>query len=364
MSVATLLEEESTPDLSQALSPIVIWGAGAIGGAIGASFIESGRSVIFVDNVAEHVAAINLHGLRITGPLGDKTLQAEAYLPEQLEGRYSCVLLAVKSHHTAAAIHQIAPLLAAEGFVVSMQNGLNERVIADVIGVERTVGAFLNFGADFIEPGVIHHGGRGAVVIGELDGVTRPRTEELYSLLLNFDPAAILSPNIWGFLWAKMIYGALLYATALTDDSIADVLAMPQFRPLLTALARELGAVAHAQGIVLQGFDGFDPQAFLPEASEEHTQQSFDAMVAHNRRSAKSHSGIWRDLAVRKRQTEIDAQIAPAIDIGIGFNLPMPLTTRLVELIHRVERGELAQTQSTLAMLEINDAGNPYAKSV
>ncbi|MCC3703793.1 2-dehydropantoate 2-reductase [Rouxiella badensis] len=359
MSVATQLEEESYPEQPQALAPLVIWGAGAIGGAIGASFIEAGQPVIFVDNVAEHVAAINLHGLRITGPMGDKTVHAQAFLPEQLEGLHCGVLLAVKSHHTAAAIHQIAPLLAPEGYVVSMQNGLNERVIADVIGAERTVGAFLNFGADFLEPGVIHHGGRGAVVIGELDGITRPRTEALYRLLQHFDPAAVLTPNIWGFLWAKMIYGALLFATALTDDSIADVLAMPRFRPVLTQLAREIGAVAHAQNILLEGFDGFDPSAFLPNATPEHTQQSFDDMVAHNRRSAKSHSGIWRDLAVRKRQTEIDAQIAPAIDIGIGFNLPMPLTTRLVQLIHRVERGELPQAFETLARLELHETGTP-----
>ncbi|MDE1188933.1 MAG: 2-dehydropantoate 2-reductase [Pantoea sp.] len=341
----------------QTPAPLVIWGAGAIGGAIGASFIDAGQPVIFVDNVAEHVMAINQRGLRITGPLGDKVVQAQAFLPEQLEGSFRCVLLAVKSHHTAAAILQIVPHLAPDGFVVSMQNGLNERVIADEIGIERTVGAFLNFGADFLEPGVIHHGGRGAVVIGELDGVTRPRTATLYSLLQQFDAAAILTPNIWGFLWAKMIYGALLFATALSDDSIADVLAMPRFRPVLTALAREIGSVAHAQNIVLEGFDGFDPSAFLPDASPEHTRQSFEDMVAHNRRSAKSHSGIWRDLAVRKRQTEIDAQIAPAIDIGRGFDLPMPLTTQLVHLIHRIERGELPQSLATLALLEINETG-------
>jgi 2-dehydropantoate 2-reductase len=154
-----------------------------------------------------------------------------------------------------------------------------------------------------------------------------------------------------------MIYGALLFATALSDDSIADVLAMPRFRPVLTALAREIGSVAHAQNIVLEGFDGFDPSAFLPDASPEHTRQSFEDMVAHNRRSAKSHSGIWRDLAVRKRQTEIDAQIAPAIDIGCGYGLAMPLTTQLVQLIHRIERGELPQSIATLALLEINATG-------
>ncbi|ERK13810.1 2-dehydropantoate 2-reductase [Pantoea sp. AS-PWVM4] len=357
MSVVTQPETALSPAVPQSQDPLVIWGAGAIGGVIGAAFIAAGQPVIFVDNVAEHVAAINLQGLRITGPLGEKVVRAQAFLPEQLTGHYRCVLLAVKSHHTAGAIQQIAPHLAPEGFVVSLQNGLNERVIADSIGVDRTVGAFLNFGADFLEPGVIHHGGRGAVVIGELDGIARPRTEMLHRLLLNVDAAAILTPNIWGFLWAKMIYGALLFATALTNDSIADVLAMPRFRPVLTALAQEIGSVAHAQHIVLQGFDGFDPAAFLPDASPDHTRQSFDDMVAHNRRSAKSHSGIWRDLAVRKRQTEIDAQIAPAIAIGLSVNVPMPLTSRLVQLIHEVEQGMLPQTQATLVLLESNETG-------
>jgi len=152
---------------------MVIWGAGAIGGVIGAAFIRAGQPVIFVDNVAEHVAAINQQGLKITGPMGDFTIAAQAFLPEQLVGEFDCILLAVKSHHTDAAMADIAPHLAAQGCVVSLQNGLNEHRIAEVVGVERTVGAFLNFGADFLEPGVIHHGGRGAVVIGELDGVTR-----------------------------------------------------------------------------------------------------------------------------------------------------------------------------------------------
>ncbi|QWA09861.1 ketopantoate reductase family protein [Sodalis ligni] len=336
-------------------APWVIWGAGAIGGAIGAAFADAGEKVIFVDSVAEHVAAINRDGLRITGPLGDRCVRAPAFLPEemaqQFPGKLGAVLLAVKSHHTRGAMETIAPLLTPQGYVVSLQNGLNETVIAEFIGKQRTVGAFLNFGADFLEPGVIHLGGRGAVVIGELDGVTLPRTETLFRLLQKFEPNAVLTANIWGYLWSKIIYGALLFATALTDDSIADVLAMEEYRPVLTALAREIGAVAAAKGIVLLPFDGFDPLAFLPDATPETTARSFNDMVAHNRRSAKSHSGIWRDLAVRKRQTEVDAQIAPVIPIGAGCGIEMPLTARLVELIHRIEKGELPQTQATLALL-------------
>ncbi|OPA99798.1 2-dehydropantoate 2-reductase [Pseudomonas fluorescens] len=332
-------------------APIVIWGAGAIGAAIAAALVQLDEPVILVDNAVAHVAAINANGLTITGPLIEGTFKVQALLPEQLQGRFERIFLAVKSHHTAGAIEQILPHLADDGYVVSMQNGLNEHVIAAKIGAERTLGAFLNFGADLLEPGVIHYGGRGAVVVGELDGAPRARTEALHRLLLSFDSAAVLTPNIWGYLWAKLIYGAQLFATALTDDSIADVLAMPAFRPVLTALAREIASVAAAEGVTLQTFDGFDPSAFALDASAQRTAQSFDDMVAHNRRSLKSHSGIWRDLAVHKRKTEIDAQIAPAITIGATHGLDLPVTRRLVELIHDVEQGLRPQSLDTLALL-------------
>ncbi len=84
-------------------TPILIWGAGAIGGTLGASFIRAGHEVIFVDNAADHVAAINAKGLRIDGPIYQDIVKAKAYLPEELEGTYDRIFLCVKAHHTAAA---------------------------------------------------------------------------------------------------------------------------------------------------------------------------------------------------------------------------------------------------------------------
>ena len=80
--------------------------------------------------------------------------------------------------------------------------------------------------------------------------------------------------------------------------------------------AQEVAAVAAAEQVRLEPFDGFDPAAFTAGASADALARSFADMVAFNRRSAKSHSGIWRDLAVRKRRTEIDAQIGPIVAIG------------------------------------------------
>ena len=330
---------------------VLVWGAGAIGGSIGAALIRAGHDVLLVDRDPAHVEAMNARGLEIVGPIAPCRVAAAARLPEQVEGRFATVLLCVKAQDTEAATHALLPHLADDGHVVSAQNGLNELVIAGIVGRERTVGCFVNFGADYLEPGVVMYGGRGAVVLGELDGAITPRLERLHALFRAFELDAVITRNIWGYLWSKLIYGALLFATALSNDSIADVLADARFRPTLAELGREVARVAAAEGVTLEAFNGFDPDAFRPGGTDEGLARSFDDMVAFNRRSAKSHSGIWRDLAVRKRRTEVDAQLAPILPIGRRHGLELPLLARLVDLIHALERGEAVQGTETLQRL-------------
>ncbi len=110
-------------------------------------------------------------------------------------------------------------------------------------------------------------------------------------------------------------------------------------------------AVAKAEKVRPLGFNGFDPAAFVPGADRAQTQRSFDEMVAHNRKSAKSHSGIWRDLAVRKRKTEVDAQIAIIADIAEKHGLEAPITRRLVTLIHEIEDGRRPLDRANLDRL-------------
>jgi len=337
--------------VSQTSDKILVWGSGAIGGTVGAYLARAGQDVLFVDSAADHVAAINAAGLAIEGPIENFTVAASALPPEQVAGRYRRILLCVKAHHTEAAAAALEPHLADDGIVVSLQNGLNERVIAAAVGERRTIGAFVNFGADYLAPGRVLYGGRGAFVLGELDGAMSPRLAALVDLVRAMEPGAIATGNIWGFLWGKLGYGALLFATALTDDSIADVLDMPEFRPLLTALAREVVAVSAAQGIRPEGFNGWDPAAFAPGASQAAADASFDGMVAFNRRSAKSHSGIWRDLAVRRRRTEVDAQLGPVVAEAARLGLAAPLCERLVTLIHGIEEGRQRLARDTLGLL-------------
>jgi 2-dehydropantoate 2-reductase len=99
------------------------------------------------------------------------------------------------------------------------------------------------------------------------------------------------------------------------------------------------------------GFNGFDPAAYMPEAPVEAARASVAALAEFNRGAAKSHSGIWRDLAVRKRRTEVDAQIGIIARIGRDGGTPTPTLDRLIDLIHDVEEGRRPQCWETLDQL-------------
>ena len=331
-------------------SRILVWGAGAIGGIVGAYLARAGHDVTFVDVVADHVGAIRTTGLHIHGPVEDFTIQAPALVPGEVAGTWPRIFLCVKAHHTVEACHALLPHLAADGYVLSLQNGLCETLIAGIAGPGRTVGAFVNFGADWMGPGSILFGNRGAVVLGEIDGAMTPRLAALHADMQAFEPDAVMTPDIWSYLWGKLGYGSMLFAQALGDASIADCLARPELLPAWRALGGEAVAVALAEGVTPRGFNGFDPDAFRPGASRAAARASIDAMVAFNRPSAKTHSGVWRDLAVRRRQTEVDVQIAPIVEIGARHGLPCPTIARLVALIHAVEQG---RPQSDALVLEL-----------
>jgi 2-dehydropantoate 2-reductase len=213
------------------------------------------------------------------------------------------------------------------------------------------VGAFVNFGADWIAPGEILYSNRGAVVVGEIDGAVTPRLRELHAELQAFESDALLSNDIWSYLWGKLGYASLLFAQATGQLGIADCLAREELLPLWRALAGEAVRVARAEGVTPRGFNGFDPSAFDVLGSEARARSSVDAMVAFNRPNPKTHSGMWRDLAIRKRRTEIDMQLALIVSIGGSHGIPCPKMDALVRMIHEIEDGTRPLSDSNLDQL-------------
>lgn len=306
---------------------LTIIGAGAIGGTIGAHLIRAGQDVLLCDQDAAHVAAINEFGLTIEGPVENFTVAATAVTPDALPATIERAAVAVKSHHTSQAAELLRHRLDPSGYVVSFQNGLTANILADAVGWDRLIVSFVNFGADLIAPGRIMQGNVGTFRIGEpRGGSISPRVQALADVL----PYAVATDNIMGFLWGKEAYGAMLYAGAVSDLSIADSLEEPKWQPLMLAVAREVLAQAPVKP---EAFDGFDPDD-LPG--------SFARLVVFNRNSAKSHSGIYRDLMVRHRQTEVGDLLR---------DLAGPLTTYAGTLIQAIERGERTCEVANLELL-------------
>ena len=312
-----------------------VFGAGAIGGTVGAHMVRGGESVVFVDRDAEHVRAMQQRGLTIRGFAETFTVPVQATTPDNLPDQLQTVLLATKAPATEAAVESFAHRLAPDGCVVSLQNGLNELSIARLVGEQRTIGAFVNFSADYLEPGLIHFGGSGAFYVGELDGSISPRLRDIRQALAHWGNVQA-TDNIWGFLWGKQAYGAMLFATALTNDSMGD--AINQHRRVMVDLAREVLRVAAALGVRPLGFDGFEPDAIASQDPLE-VDASLDRLIAVRRADEKTHSGVWRDLAVRKRRTEVDAHFRPIVDHAHHLGLAVPLLERMIEMIHEIEEG-------------------------
>lgn len=341
------------------LDTILIWGAGAIGGVLGAYWARAGHAVHLVDSNQAHVDACNQQGLSITGPVEQFVQPVIASHPSSLNGQYQRIILAVKAQHTEQACHELLPHLADDGYVLSAQNGLNEHAIAKIVGKTRVIGAFVNFGADWIAPGEILYGNRGAVVIGETDKTIVPRTQALYSLMQDFEPEAILTDDIWAYLWGKMGYGAMLFATALTHDSMSDSFSHPERAPVLIALAREVMLVAEAEGVSPKGFNGYEPSSFHRTATLAQGQTSIDKLAHFTANTAKTHTGIYRDIAVRKRRTEVDQQIGAIVSIAKHHNIEVPFCHRLLTLIHDIESDRRAQSADTFQALLTTDTASP-----
>ncbi|MCM3666256.1 2-dehydropantoate 2-reductase [Mesobacillus subterraneus] len=345
---------------------ITVIGAGAIGGVLGAHLVRAGNKVTFCDKDQEHVHAMNSRGLRIEGPDETFTVECDAYTPEQLVKKkpaLDAVFLSVKAQHTKEALKPFLHLIEEETKVVSFQNGLCENEIASLIGRDKTIGCFVNFSADYLEPGRILYGGVAALYLGELDGQISQRVKDLQKILQCWGPAQV-TDNIWGYLWGKMSYAGLLYATALVDETMAAVVRKMELRETLMELCSEILEVADKEGVKPIGFDDWVPELVYPRVTRNQSilDQQLEKLAQRMAANKKTKSGIWRDLAVRKRKTEIDSQLVPILEIGAHHRIPMPLTGLLVSLIKEIETGTIQMDWDHLYKLkEQYESGEKYA---
>jgi 2-dehydropantoate 2-reductase len=315
---------------------VTIVGAGAIGGYVAARLCLAGVRVAVCDRNHEHLAAIRDSGLRVSGAV-DLLARPETLEPEELPDGLKAVLLAVKTGGTVSALDALVPRLAPDGFVVSLQNGLQEYMIAERLGVGRTVGAFLTFGGHYLAPGEVAYGGPGSLRLGELDGAATPRLAELVRLL-SLAHRAEPTGNIFGFLWSKTAVNVFYFATALAGADVQDVIGSRRHRPALDRLVGEVAAVARAEGVRCEDVDGFSPRSFAA-GDQAGITASWEAQLRYWDRHAERRTGIWRDLAVHGRETEATGILQPVMERARQRGMEVPLLTEALSMVREAEAG-------------------------
>jgi 2-dehydropantoate 2-reductase len=318
-----------------------VWGSGAIGGVVGAGMAAGGEDVLLVDVVPEHVDAMNNDGLVIKSAAGEQRVRVRAARPDDVSGSFDLVFMAVKSQFTDAALDAILPHLGPDSAVVSLQNGVNEPQIAKRIGANRTIGCLVDFSADYHGPGLIQRGRPGNLFIGELDGRTTPRLEEVQRLFA-LSTRTHICANIMGYVWAKMCKGTIDATTALVDEDSGAVRRNKATHPVRIELVREAIRVAAADGVRVEAFDHFDPAPFLDvtPAGIAAAGAVLDEMArgaAQN--NLKVRTGYWRDIVVRKRKTEIDHITGEIVRRGERLGVPTPVNRLQMKMFDEIESG-------------------------
>jgi 2-dehydropantoate 2-reductase len=151
---------------------------------------------------------------------------------------------------------------------------------------------------------------------------------------------ARVTDNIWGFLWGKLVFGALGFLVSCVDAPVAKVIDDPLGRRLCRAVCAEAYLVARTQVDRVEPIGEFEPEKFaLGDDMEARADETLSALADSWRNSIKQHMGIWRDLKVKKRKTEVDMQVALIVATGREQGVPTPVNAAVLDIVHEIEGG-------------------------
>jgi 2-dehydropantoate 2-reductase len=339
---------------------IAFVGAGALGGYVGGYFARAGEDVTLIDPWPEHIETIRRQGLELTGLTPEEHLvvkTAKTMHLTEVQGLskqkpIDIAFVAVKSYDTEWATMVIRPYLAPDGYVVSLQNCLNEERIAAIVGWGKTVGCIAaRISVDLHEAGRIRRtvakGGAQHTVfrVGEVHGRTTKRAEELAAMISGIDSVKVTN-NLWGERWSKLCLNGMRNgvsaATGLSgnagdrDDRI---------RRFAIHLGGEAVRIGQALGYELEHIGNLDPDRLARAAEGDRAAlEEIEALMI-----AGSNAGTRSDLQrpsmgqdmLKGRRTEIDYLNGFIVEKGKAIGRPAAANAALTEIVKRVERGEI-----------------------
>lgn len=324
----------------------LLMGCGSVGGVLAGGLLRGGRELTIVTNNEAITRAIDAFGLRVTTPKSEWSTAAQVVTRlEHLRGIYDAVLLAMKATEVEQAARDVAPYLSSKGYVVTLQNGVVEDAVGEILGRERVIGGSVGWGATMTAPGEYRMTSGGETIIGELDGRMTTRMARLQGALEAALPTTV-SANIYGVLWSKLAINCTITTLgAITGQTLGEMLNQRRVRRLALAITSEVVDVAKAHKITLEPVGGtLDiERLYLPHGRRS---QGFGwdvfvrqiIMFAVGLRFRHLKSSMLQSLE-RGRRTEIDFMNAFVIDRGRVVGVQTPINTVLTQMVREIEAG-------------------------
>ena len=350
---------------------IAIIGVGAVGAYAGAHMAQANEDVIFVDPWPENVETMRAKGLRVshlkdvpefTTPVRALHITELQHLSK--EAPIDIAFLCMKSYDTAWATLMIRQYLAPAGYVVSLQNCINEEAIAAIVGWGRVLGCIASsITVDLCEPGHVRRAagksGTSHTVFraGELHGRITDRTREVIRLVGLADSAKP-TENLWGERWSKLVINAMGNGlSACTGLVSRDILLDDTLRHFSARLGSEAIRVGQALGYRLEEILHMDPETIARAGENDPAAvREFDA---HRLEEARKPGGgahrpsMGQDM-VKGRRTEIEFLNGFIVDSSEALGIPTPANAALTAIVKRVEKGELAPDPRHILELRLN----------
>ncbi len=332
-----------------------VWvvGIGGIGSVVGYRLARAGLAPLLLDGWAAHVAALNDGGLRLAGQFDDTAVAVRAAAFDGSNGveEPDIVFLCVKSFQTEATLAAIAPRIGSRAVVVSLQNGMNEEAIAAAVGRQRTVGGVVVMDGSLVGPGIARQENpdERSFTLGKLDGGTDAAVASA-SEILGVVGEVRVSGNVWGELWSKLVHNCMINAVcALTGQNAARAWRDSAVWQFAHALGREAVEISKAEGVALgtSAMFGCNAEDFLDDS---RTPRLAAAIREAYPESEDIYPSMAQDVA-KGRPTEIQFLNGWIVARGRAAGIATPANAHIVELIGRVERGELAPAERNKRLL-------------
>ncbi|MBO9187654.1 ketopantoate reductase family protein [Rhizobium sp. L80/93] len=338
---------------------IAFLGTGAQGASIGADFALAGLDVTFIEQWPDHVTAIREHGITVNLPT--RTINAKVpalHLCQvaEIKEPFDVVFLVVKAYDTKWACQLIEPVLAPDGLVVGLQNGMTHEDIAAIVGRERTIGAVIEIASNMWVPGVTNRQNdhdTSWFALGALDPQTQPRVEAVADLLRNAGTVEV-TDDIRSAKWMKLVVNAAeLIPSAIINLPLGDAARTPGMLETMRAAGYEAMHAALADGARIVPIIGMPP--VTTNDPERYVDKIFEEVLTVFSQADTLTTSLqdWR----KGRRTEIQEVNGWVVDILKAHGRPAPVNQRVMEIAYEIENGTLeARPENSKLLIEAYEA--------